>query len=103
MDLFNCVYLGTLSVLLVCSSLSVASGKESHPVLKCNSYAYAEDRGWEKLSRGRESPFVVQVTRTEVEDEISYRGRFNIPVFINLTLTKLVVLRLATNFKWDLL
>ena len=85
MGLFNCVYLRTLSVLLVCSSLSVASGKESHPVVKCNSYADAEDRGWEKLSRARESPFVLQVTRitrTEVEDNIHeigfrYRGRFN--------------------------
>jgi len=80
MDLFSGVHQRTLLVLLVCSSLSVASGKESHPVLKCNSYADAEDRGREKLSRGRESPFLLQVTRTEVEDEIrfQYRGRFNI-------------------------
>jgi len=84
MGIFNCVYLRTLSVLLVCSSLSVASGKESHPVLKCNSYADAEGRGWE-FSRDRESPFVLQVTRitrTEVEENIheigfQYRGRFN--------------------------
>ena len=98
MDLFSGVHQRTLLVLLVCSSLSVASGKESHPVLKCNSYADAEDRGREKLSRGRESPFLLQVTRTEVEDEIrfQYRGRFNIlfqsrlgndAVFINLPLT----------------
>ena len=80
MDLFSGAHQRTLVVLLVCSSLSVASGKESHPVLKCNSYADAEDRGWEKLSRGRESPFLLQVTRTEVEDEMrfQYRGRFNI-------------------------
>jgi len=84
MDLFSGVHQRTLLVLLVCSSLSVASGKESHPVLKCNSYADAEDRGRE-LSRDRESPFVLQVTRitrTEVEENIheigfQYRGRFN--------------------------
>ena len=82
MGIFNCVYLRTLSVFLVCSSLSVASGKESHPVLKCNSYADAEGRGWE-FSCDRESPFVLQVTRiTRTEENIheigfQYRGRFN--------------------------
>ena len=81
MDVFNCVHLRALLLLLVCSSLSIANGEESHPVLKCNSYADAVDRGREKSSRVSESPFLLQVTRTEVEEYVNeigfqYRGRF---------------------------
>ena len=84
MDVFNCAYLRALLLLLVCSH-EIANGKAFHPVLKCNSYADAVDRGREKSSRVSESPFLLQVTRTEVEEYtyvngngLQYKGWFNI-------------------------
>ena len=100
MDLFNSVYLRTLSVLLltaVCSSLSIDSitSVNAKELLKCNSYA---DRGREPLPRGKESPFVLQVTRTEVEEYISeigfqYRGWFNSARIVNNFLSSIDLLQ----------
>ena len=90
MDVFNCVHLTALLLLLVCSSLSIANGEESHPVLKCNSYADAVDRRREKSSRVLESPFLLRVTRTEFEEYVNdngfqYRGWFNVQLTVILS------------------